>query len=74
MTSNMIRGSIAIFCMPIMHTPFSLMYVMRLKCVSLILNQRRGGYLQDEVHDDKDCVWHFELSIKRSYSTVRRLH
>jgi hypothetical protein len=56
----------AIFCMPIMHTPFSLIYVMRLNYVSLILSQRRRGYLQDEVHDDKDCVWHFELSDKKS--------
>lgn len=32
-TSKTMRGSIAIFSMPMMHTPLSLMYVMRLLCV-----------------------------------------
>jgi hypothetical protein len=59
MTSKVIKGSMAIFCMPIIHTPFSLMYVMRLSCVSSVsIDRKYKCSLLYEVHDDEDGVWY----------------
>lgn len=57
MTPKTISGNMAIFCMPMIHTPSSLMYVMRLFCFENCCD-RRSVDIQDEVHDHKDGVGH----------------